>query len=140
MGAPTLTLDFFHSFSELVFQKPSISVNSSEVVTQGESVSIDCKSEGFQNAEFTLQKANQYLGTYQTVETKMGETQFRIVDIQIPDAGIYRCRYCLKSDESAFYQRCSNYSDSVYLNITGEHLSYSFYGLKVPLNCKVILG
>nr|XP_020648345.1 leukocyte immunoglobulin-like receptor subfamily A member 3 isoform X2 [Pogona vitticeps] len=112
------------TITELVYQKPSISVSPSEVVTLGERVTIYCKSEGLQNAEFTLQKRT-YFNTYGTMMIKMGEIQFPIVTVDSSGAGIYWCRYCLKS-ESAFYQRCSNYSDRVSINLTGYWTSKPF--------------
>ncbi|KAJ7313955.1 hypothetical protein JRQ81_005788 [Phrynocephalus forsythii] len=117
------------NLTEVAYPKPSISVNPSEVVTHGESVSIHCKKEGLQTANFTLQK-NLYklLDTYKTIETKMDENKFPMTKVEYKDAGIYRCRYCSQS-ESTFYQRCSNYSDQVYINVTGYWSSKPFIQL-----------
>ncbi|XP_044304956.1 leukocyte immunoglobulin-like receptor subfamily A member 2 [Varanus komodoensis] len=103
-----------------VYPKPSISVSPGELLSRGENASIRCKSSQQANGEFILRQTV-FSRTYRTKKTASDEVVFPIGQAKSSHAGMYQCRYCFHSD-SAFYKRCSGYSDKAYINITGECL------------------
>ncbi|XP_053121860.1 T-cell-interacting, activating receptor on myeloid cells protein 1-like isoform X2 [Hemicordylus capensis] len=126
------------------YPKPSISVNPSGAVTLGGNVTIHCKSKGYQQMEFYLQKAaSSYVDTLSTKVAEEEEAIFPISHAKQSDAGIYWCRYCAK----AFCeQQWSDSSDRLYINVTDPSLPKPFIkvrprgqsppGVNVTIECQ----
>ncbi|XP_028607711.2 uncharacterized protein LOC114608042 [Podarcis muralis] len=95
--------------------KPSISVSPGEVIALEGNASIHCKTEKQQEVEFTLHIKNSS-NTYESKKMGSGEVLFPIINAKESDGGIYRCRYCLKLENT---QECSSYSDEVHIKVTG---------------------
>ncbi|XP_053216129.1 immunoglobulin superfamily member 1-like [Podarcis raffonei] len=109
------------NITEHFYPKPSISVSSHEIIALGGNATIRCKSEENPMAEFTLLREDSW-GNREIKKMKPGSILFPILNAKRTDGGIYFCTYCFQSDLD-FNQRCSNYSDRVYINITDPWLS-----------------
>lgn len=108
------------------YPKPSVSMSSSEVVTQGENITIRCKNENLQQAEFSLGKqVGSSIHYLDRKKAEQNEVIFTISSASQSNAGIYRCIYCFEI--STEYYWCSDYSDEVHINVRGENLSWSSY-------------
>lgn len=88
---------------------------SPEVVSLGGNVTVFCGNTSNPHAEFLLYKKDSYLGPLLPQTKKDNHAEFIVSITKISDAGIYWCVYNLGS-ESTF----SDYSDDVYINVTGE--------------------
>ncbi|CAI5790751.1 immunoglobulin superfamily member 1-like [Podarcis lilfordi] len=109
------------NITEHFYPKPSISVSSHEIIALGGNATIHCKSEENPMAEITLLRENSW-GNHEIKKMEPGSILFPILNAKRTDGGIYFCTYCFQSDLD-FNQRCSNYSDRVYINITDPWLS-----------------
>ncbi|KAJ6654396.1 hypothetical protein lerEdw1_006989, partial [Lerista edwardsae] len=102
------------------YRKPLIWVSPSEVVALGGNITIRCRSEGRQQMEFYLQKADaSYSDTLSTQLAEREEVAFPIVNTKQNDGGIYWCTYCPKL---ACEEQWSEPSDRVCINITDPSL------------------
>ncbi|XP_066486453.1 immunoglobulin superfamily member 1-like [Tiliqua scincoides] len=110
----------------------------------GGNVTIHCRSEGHQQMEFYLQKADaSYIDTLGTQEAEKDEVAFPIVSAEQRDGGIYWCTYCPKL---SCEQQWSESSDRVYINITDPSLpkpsiqvrprGQSAAGMNVTIECQ----
>ncbi|XP_077171739.1 leukocyte immunoglobulin-like receptor subfamily A member 3 isoform X2 [Paroedura picta] len=105
----------------LPYPKPFISMSSGEVVTQGGNITIHCQNEGSQQAEFSLHK--QKGSSLHYLDKKKAEQNgvvFTISNATQSNAGIYRCIYCF--NETTLYDRCSDYSDEIHIDVRGEDI------------------
>ncbi|XP_015272855.1 PREDICTED: immunoglobulin superfamily member 1-like [Gekko japonicus] len=110
------------TFLELPYPKPSVSISSSEVVTQGGNITIHCKNESPPQAEFSLNKQEgSSLHRLCIKKAEQNEVIFTISSAHQSNAGIYRCIYCLKIN--AAYEKCSDYSDEVHINVRDPKLA-----------------
>ncbi|XP_077773209.1 immunoglobulin superfamily member 1-like isoform X1 [Podarcis muralis] len=109
------------NITEHFYPKPSISVSAHEIIALGGNASIHCTSEEKPMAEFTLLREDSW-GNCEIQKMEPGSILFPILNAKRTDGGIYFCTYCFQSDLD-FNQRCSNYSDRVYINITDPWLS-----------------
>ncbi|XP_077773214.1 immunoglobulin superfamily member 1-like isoform X2 [Podarcis muralis] len=97
-----------------LYRKPSISVRPSSQVILGEDFYIHCETEYNSEATFQLVKE----GSSAAVDSK---TASRYTDFPLsnakhvePNGGFYKCKYCFNEN------KCSEFSDNVYVNITGD--------------------
>ncbi|XP_077773213.1 leukocyte immunoglobulin-like receptor subfamily A member 2 isoform X1 [Podarcis muralis] len=109
------------NITEHFYPKPSISVSSHEIIALGGNATIHCTSEEKPMAEFTLLREDSW-GNREIQKMEPGSILFPILNAKRTDGGIYFCTYCFQSDLD-FNQRCSSYSDRVYINITDPWLS-----------------
>ncbi|XP_034990724.1 immunoglobulin superfamily member 1-like isoform X1 [Zootoca vivipara] len=116
------------NITEQFYPKPSISVSSHEIISLGGNATIHCKGEESPMAEFILLREDSW-GTHDIKKREPGSILFPILNAKGTDGGVYFCTYCFKSDLD-FIQRCSNYSDRVYINITDPWLSKPSITLK----------
>uniref|UniRef100_A0A670JYN6 Ig-like domain-containing protein n=1 Tax=Podarcis muralis TaxID=64176 RepID=A0A670JYN6_PODMU len=97
------------------YPEPSISVIPSPNVALGGNFYISCGSHHYK-ATFELFKGEPAI--YVRSEKSSSYTvDFFISEAKLEHGGIYQCRYCLN-------RLCSHLSDRLYINVTGEGLSY----------------
>lgn len=99
-----------------VYPKPIISVSPRGILALGGSASIHCNSENNPHTDFYLYRQGDSL-LQKAENIKSSEAVFRFANAQPSDGGIYWCTYC--SDQNS-YKQCSNFSDYICINVTGE--------------------
>ncbi|XP_054848174.1 uncharacterized protein LOC129338164 isoform X3 [Eublepharis macularius] len=108
--------------SRAPYLKPSVSMRSSEGVIVGGNITIHCKNEGQQHAEFSLCKLKGSSWDCQDAKkAEQNEVMFTIFNANQSNAGIYKCVYCFK--ENSYRERCSDYSDEIHIYIRDPRLS-----------------
>ncbi|CAI5790747.1 immunoglobulin superfamily member 1-like [Podarcis lilfordi] len=102
--------------------KPSIAVNSAEMLAEKGNVKISCKAEDNLTRLFTLyiQVGADRQQRKLTEKTATKEAVFAFDNAQEFQGGLYQCRYCYKA---AFVELCSDFSDSQRINRINPSLS-----------------
>nr|XP_034990728.1 killer cell immunoglobulin-like receptor 3DL1 isoform X4 [Zootoca vivipara] len=100
-----------------LYQKPSLSVRPSPQVILGEEFYIHCETSYISEATFYLVKEGSSAAVDSKVASQYADFPLSNAKHVEPNGGVYKCKYCFNSGNE---KKCSEYSDNVYVNITGD--------------------